>query len=78
METQPAGRCPKCLQETTAAAERMKPGGYTVCAGCGSAVVFRRDMTLRLMTQQEITELSPAEFREIDGLQRRIRMRKTL
>lgn len=55
----PSCACPACAKELNAATptkgEGMpKPGDYSLCFGCGSFLVFQQDLTVRLLTIEEI------------------------
>ena len=64
-------RCPGCKTILNAAghtedsAIRPEPGDNTICAHCGVFLVFRSDMTLRLMTGEELEALAPEELKAL-------------
>lgn len=65
----PQTKCPACRKEFTAASalhgEPPSAGDITVCIECLHWMVFRDDMTVRSMTQNEIDALSPGEFWDV-------------
>lgn len=58
--------CPACLEILSAARSvnsdsTPSPGNASVCAYCGTFLVFKEDLHLREMTVEEIGALPPAE-----------------
>ena len=68
----PGSRCPLCGHKLDAAMgidsdEPPDPGDYSVCINCASPLVYNDDLSLRLMTGQELRELHPQNRRELEA-----------
>ncbi len=67
-----ASVCPVCkvkldaAMETSCADETIqpRPDDYTVCAYCASFLVYENDMSLRVLTQDEIGDM-PSDIRSM-------------
>jgi NAD-dependent SIR2 family protein deacetylase len=61
--TLPEFSCPKCgykMDRTTGAFEDAQPmeGDISMCLACGSPAIFRKDLTIRIPTEEEALDLA--------------------
>jgi len=73
--------CPACGHPINAAGTIdsndtyvAEPGDITVCFGCACVLVYADDMSVRMPTTKEITEMPPEQLAELEDLQRKIKL----
>ena len=69
------GRCPTCntiLDASTSTKKKSSrgpnPGDYTICIECLTWLVYKDDMTLRIMIQKDIEDMSEEDARKLRAL----------
>jgi len=63
-------RCPNCGEMLRGATNALgneppEPGAVTVCVLCGSAAMFQKDLSFRLLTPDDYRQFTPEEVRQL-------------
>lgn len=71
----PSSLCPTCGNELNAASSTTgtrspRPGDISVCIHCGAFLSYQPDITLKLLTEEELVEISAEDPEAIITLNR--------
>jgi len=74
----PEDACPRCGHELSGAtgAGTPTPGDYSVCAYCAMPLVFKSDLSVRAMDDEDVSTMSNATYQKLLNLIQHVEKRK--